>query len=98
MGIAECAMNFQPMIICRQKNVEQSPGVLREIKFRRGFTLIELLVVIAVIGILAALLLSVLSGAKEKAHQTICLNNQKQLDLAWQMYADESGGILASNG
>ena len=64
---------------------------------RHGFTLIELLVVIAIIAILAALLLPVLSRAKEKASRTICLNNQKQLDLAWQMYADESGGILASN-
>ncbi len=60
--------------------------------------MIELLVVIAIIAILAALLLPVLSQAKEKARRTRCLNNQKQLDLAWQMYADESGGVLASNG
>jgi prepilin-type N-terminal cleavage/methylation domain-containing protein/prepilin-type processing-associated H-X9-DG protein len=67
-------------------------------KRRKGFTLVELLVVIAIVAILAALLLPVLSQSKEKANRTICLNNQKQLNLAWQMYADESGGILASNG
>src|SRR5208282_533481 len=56
---------------------------------RDGFTLIELLVVIAIIAILAALLLPALAAAKKKAQQAACLSNQKQLALAWMMYADD---------
>lgn len=62
-----------------------------------GFTLVELLVAIAIIGILAALLLPALTRSKEKANRAVCLNNQKQLGLAWQMYADQSSGNMASN-
>lgn len=61
---------------------------------RRGFTLIELLVVIAIIAILAALLLPVLSAARKRAWQATCLNNQKQLALAWMMYADDNSGYV----
>jgi prepilin-type N-terminal cleavage/methylation domain-containing protein/prepilin-type processing-associated H-X9-DG protein len=64
----------------------------------RAFTLIELLVVTAIIALLAALLLPVLGLAREKAKRSYCLNNQRQLGLAWQMYADENGGALALNG
>jgi prepilin-type N-terminal cleavage/methylation domain-containing protein len=63
----------------------------------RAFTVVELLVTIAIIGILAAMLLPALAKSKEKARRAACMNNQKQLDLAWQMYADQSGGFLASN-
>ena len=62
-----------------------------------GFTLTELLVVIAVISILAALLLPALSMAKARAQRTCCLNNQRQLGLAWLLNATEADDRLALN-
>ena len=58
----------------------------------RGFTLIELLVVIAVIAILAGILFPVFAMAKEKARQTKCVSNLRQIVLAWQLYAEDNGG------
>jgi len=56
---------------------------------KRGFTLIELLVVIAIIAILAAILFPVFAQAREKARQTSCLSNQKQLGTAMSMYCQD---------
>ena len=69
---------------------------------RRGFTLIELLVVIAIIAILAAILFPVFARAREKARQTSCLSNVKQIMLGVMMYAQDydetlpAGALIAA--
>jgi prepilin-type N-terminal cleavage/methylation domain-containing protein/prepilin-type processing-associated H-X9-DG protein len=61
---------------------------------RRGFTLIELLVVIAIIAILAAILFPVFAKAREKARQSSCLSNVKQLGLGFMQYAQDYDEML----
>jgi prepilin-type N-terminal cleavage/methylation domain-containing protein/prepilin-type processing-associated H-X9-DG protein len=82
-------------IVMRQSNLLPRAPLIR--RRARAFTLIELLVAISVIALLAALLLPVLARAKSQARTTYCLNNKRQLGLAWLMYAQDNRDYLAWN-
>ncbi len=64
----------------------------------RGFTLVELLVVITIIAILIALLLPALAAAREAANVTLCANNERQIVLGIQYYAQDNLGYIPING
>jgi prepilin-type N-terminal cleavage/methylation domain-containing protein/prepilin-type processing-associated H-X9-DG protein len=74
---------------CNQEEFFSMDARLARVAERRGFTLIELLVVIAIIAILAAILFPVFAQAREKARQTTCLSNLKQIGTASMMYAQD---------
>lgn len=63
----------------------------------RAFMLVELLVIIAILGILAAILLPAVSRAKSAAHKAVCINNQRQIDIARQLYTNDNDDFLASS-
>ena len=65
---------------------------------QRGFTLIELLVVIAIIAILAAILFPVFASAREKARQSSCLSNCRQVGTALSLFAEDNDGVMPSSG
>ena len=71
-----------------------APNVVLRNSRGKGFTLIELLVVIAIIAILAAMLLPALAKAKAKAQGIQCMNNHRQLTLAWKMYNDDNRDVI----
>ena len=74
-----------------------APSRRRQSASRAAFTLIELLVVIAIIAILAALLLPALARSEQKTQGIYCMNNTRQIMLAWHMYADDNNGHLVYN-
>jgi len=81
---------------CHTLIIMSAPDSFPSNRRRGGFTLIELLVVIAIIAILAAMLLPALGRAKLKAQAVQCMNNGRQMMLAWRLFVEENGDKLPS--
>jgi prepilin-type N-terminal cleavage/methylation domain-containing protein/prepilin-type processing-associated H-X9-DG protein len=69
----------------------------RPVSVAAGFTLIELLVVIAIIGILASLLFPAIARGKAEGQRAVCINNFRQLHLAWHLYIDDNDDTMPMN-
>ena len=92
LGLVRLTRNSVSLVVpTRQKpaTFPASPGIVSGRTAPAGFTLIELLVVIAIIAVLATVLVPVFAQAREKARQTACLSNLKQVGMAWLMYAQD---------
>jgi prepilin-type N-terminal cleavage/methylation domain-containing protein/prepilin-type processing-associated H-X9-DG protein len=80
-----------------QTNRNQSVAPANRSSGSRGFTLVEVLTVLLIIGILVALLSASLNKTQSRALRVSCVDNLKQLQLAWQLYADDNEDLIALN-
>ncbi|NUN92183.1 MAG: DUF1559 domain-containing protein [Verrucomicrobiae bacterium] len=74
------------------------PAAREGVRFVNSFTLVELLVVIAILAVLAALLTPALKSARDQARSAQCMNNLRQLGVAFNVYSTENRGVLAPFG